>query len=444
MARRWGGRNRGRDTVVVDTAAAAAAAAVEVRSSTPLREGPRRGGSRRRGPGWLFRRPDRAGGRSSGIWGTKDSFRPGGSVLKKKEESVASANIQAFGGPGAYGNPFPSFAGPPGLGGGQQDGPTPDLAGPGAPEVISVDGSIVMVLKPNDLAKKKRKFKQDGANKLQVIATFDHCLTAFHAKDGKTPCLKTTDALEQNQHVMLPEAAKKVRFLRSDFKRRMDEGGKTMTPDERVAALEDNLRKVYSVVAMEGGVHMNSIGPAIESQLDGIPLREGVDDMTAALAWRAIPLTIFCAGYGNVAMEVLRRGSPKITGPGGVFTPHLRLVANFFRPDDTMTIIGMYDTVPLIHEAKKSGATLLEFLRGVRQENAFSARSNVLLLGAELSDIGLGNGLPGVEERITVGFLKLDGHVLDKLPRYAQAYDVVILGDGDMSYANEILHEVVG
>ncbi|CAM9805182.1 unnamed protein product [Ectocarpus sp. 4 AP-2014] len=391
------------------------------------------------------------------------SFRPGGSVLKKKEESVASANTQAFGGPGAYGNPFPSFAGPPGLGGGQPDGPTPDLAGPGAPEVISVDGSIVMVLKPNDLAKKKRKFKQDGANRLQVIATFDHCLTAFNAKDGKTPCLKTTDALEQNQHVMLPEAAKKVRFLRSDFKRRMDEGGKTMTPDERqasqglaLAALEDNLRKVYSVVAMEGGVHMNSIGPAIESQLDGIPLREGVDDMTAALAWRAIPFTIFCAGYGNVAMEVLRRGSPKITGPGGVFTPHLRLVANFFRPDDTMTIIGMYDTVPLIHEAKKSGATLLEFLRGVRQENAFSARSNVLLLGAELSDIGLGNGecslflvtktlsLPGVEERITVGFLKLDGHVLEKLPRYAQAYDVVILGDGDMSYANEILHEVVG
>lgn len=52
-------------------------------------------------------------------------------------------------------------------------------------------------------------------------------------------------------------------------------------------------------------------------------------------------------------------------------------------------------------------------------------------------------GLPGVEERITVGFLKLDEHVLDRLPRYAQAYDVVILGDGDMSYANEILHEVV-
>lgn len=57
-----------------------------------------------------------------------------------------------------------------------------------------------------------------------------------------------------------------------------------------------------------------------------------------------------------------------------------------------MTIIGMYDTVPLIHEAKKSGATLLEFLRGVRQDNAFSLRSNVVLLGSELSDLGLGKG----------------------------------------------------
>lgn len=53
-------------------------------------------------------------------------------------------------------------------------------------------------------------------------------------------------------------------------------------------------------------------------------------------------------------------------------------------------------------------------------------------------------GLPAMEERISVGFLKLDEHMLDKLPRYAQAYDVVIIGDGDMSYANEILHEIVG
>ncbi|CAM9199634.1 unnamed protein product [Choristocarpus tenellus] len=109
-----------------------------------------------------------------------------------------------------------------------------------------------------------------------------------------------------------------------------------------------------------------------------------------------------------------------------------------------MTIIGMFDTVPLVHEAKKTGTTLMEFLRGARLDPTFASRSNVVLLGSELSDLGLTNGLPSLEGRITVGFLKLDEHMLEKLPRYAQAYDVVVVGDGDMSYANEILHEITG
>jgi hypothetical protein len=36
----------------------------------------------------------------------------------------------------------------------------------------------------------------------------------------------------------------------------------------------------------------NSIGPAVESQLNSVPLREGVNDMLAALSYRGIPITI--------------------------------------------------------------------------------------------------------------------------------------------------------
>ena len=35
-----------------------------------------------------------------------------------------------------------------------------------------------------------------------------------------------------------------------------------------------------------------SFGPAIESQLDSVPLREGVNDMLGALAYRGIPITV--------------------------------------------------------------------------------------------------------------------------------------------------------
>ena len=54
-------------------------------------------------------------------------------------------------------------------------------------------------------------------------------------------------------------------------------------------------------------------------------------------------------------MEVLRRGAPSVAGPGGALTPHLRIIANFFQPDETMTIIGMVDTVPLVHDGNKVG-----------------------------------------------------------------------------------------
>lgn len=51
----------------------------------------------------------------------------------------------------------------------------------------------------------------------------------------------------QNELVMLPEAAKKVRFLRSDFKRRMEADGKTMTPDERCATMKEKMEEKKKV-----------------------------------------------------------------------------------------------------------------------------------------------------------------------------------------------------
>ncbi len=43
--------------------------------------------------------------------------------------------------------------------------------------------------------------------------------------------------------------------------------------------------------------------------------------------------------------QVLRKNVPGICGPNGSFNPHLRLVSNFFRPDDTLTIVGMFNMV---------------------------------------------------------------------------------------------------
>eukprot|EP00953_Heterococcus_sp_UTEX-ZZ885_P022831 12600-Heterococcus_DN1.PRE.1 len=132
----------------------------------------------------------------------------------------------------------------PGAAMGMQPGAASELQGPGKPEFISVDKSIVFVLKPNELEKKKRKFKQvqfdvtilastgtgttalarttttplidicaqlsrihtvqqslEGAGKLQVVTVFDGTLTGFTARDGTSNCLRTTELLENNQMV---------------------------------------------------------------------------------------------------------------------------------------------------------------------------------------------------------------------------------------------------
>ncbi|CAN0094755.1 unnamed protein product [Phaeothamnion confervicola] len=225
----------------------------------------------------------------------------------------------------------------------------------------------------------------------------------------------------------------------------MDAEGKDMSPADRARVLEAHLQKVYATVTMEGGMHMSSIGPAIEPLLGAIPLREGVNDLMGALAYRGVPLTLYCAGYGNVAMEVIRRGAPKILGPNGALSPSIRIVSNFFRSDDTMTVVGLYDQVPLIHEHNKSGQTVAAFLQAFQLDAAglaASARGNAVLVGSDLADLQLAAGLPGLQDKITVGFLKMDEDFLDKFPQYAQAFDAVVLGDGDMAFVNEILHEI--
>lgn len=384
------------------------------------------------------------GGPQDGVPAGPPSFRPHGSILAaKKAAKLGTAGGVGEGGYGMQGGyPFPGYP----MGGVQGSGGLPsageDLAGPGKPEIYDIDNCVALVLKSNELQRKIRKFRQDGLNKMQVISNFDGTLTSFTAKDGKSNSLKTTELLEQNQHVMLPDAAKKIRYIRSEYKRRMEAEGKTMSPAERSKALETMMRQVFAVASQEGGIHMNSIGPAIESQLDKVPLREGANDMIAALLFRGIPITIFCSGYGHVCLEVLRRGVPAIMGPGGNYSPHLKLISNFFKSDETLTIIGMYDQVPLVHDGNKDGRTIMEFLKSSRNEGAIVSRPNAILMGTEMSDLELAKNIPGLEERISIGFLKLDEHLLEKLPRYASEFDIVILGDGDLSVVNEFLHDI--
>jgi len=368
------------------------------------------------------------------------SFRPNGSKLKKKMQ------IAAISGQDSYpGSPYMGYPGSPMQGGiGATSGGTAvESQASNKPEFISIDESIVFILKPNNFEQKKRKFKMDGQGKLQVFTVFEGGLGSFTSKEGTSNSLKTFELLEQNQQIMLPDAAKKARFLRTEHKRKSEIEESNADVSTKNSNLEQHLKQVYGTVAMEGGIHMSSIGPGLEQKMGSLPLRAGTNDMLGGLAYRGIPLTVVCTGYGNVAMEIIRRNAPACSGPGGSLSPHIKIVSNFFQPDESMNVVGMVDSVPLVHEGNKSGKTIMDFMRGARWDaSPLTSRPNAMVICSDVADLELTNGIPGIEEQITVGYLKLDEHFQEKFAEFSNRFDVVVVGDGNLSFVNEILLEI--
>lgn len=73
--------------------------------------------------------------------------------------------------------------------------------------------------------------------------------------------------------------------------------------------------------------------------------------------------------------------------------------------------------------------------------------SNYLVLGGSLADVGMaGGGLEGGRQQqvISLGFCETGKEFVAELPKFLEAYDVVVLGDGGMQYANHLIEQVVG
>jgi hypothetical protein len=48
------------------------------------------------------------------------------------------------------------------------------------------------------------------------------------------------------------------------------------------------------------------------------------------------------------------------------------------------------------------------------------------------------------QQVISLGFCETGKEFVAELPKFLEAYDVVVLGDGGMQYANHLIEQVVG
>ncbi|GJM96030.1 hypothetical protein PR202_ga12834 [Eleusine coracana subsp. coracana] len=189
---------------------------------------------------------------------------------------------------------------------------------------------------------------------------------------------------------------------------------------EKAKLMEEWWGKTHGLL-IEGGLTYEAIKKSVADA--AIAFRDGVVEMFEVLEERDIPVLVFSAGLADIIEEVFRQKlhrsfkNIKIVSNRMVFNEDGRLVA-FKAPvhDNPGDPNGSIDDYSMVKK-----------------------RTNVLLLGDHIGDLGMSDGL-NYENRIAVGFLNTN--VEKSLKDYSEAFDILYLNDAPMRGVVELVSEL--
>ncbi|XP_061362295.1 uncharacterized protein LOC133306038 [Gastrolobium bilobum] len=258
-----------------------------------------------------------------------------------------------------------------------------------------------------------------GPQKLQVIADFDATLTKFWVNGTRG----------QSSHGLLQQGNSEYDAKRQqlyDYYHPL-EFSPTIGLEEKTKLMEEWWGKTHALL-IEGGLTYESIRQSVANA--NIAFREGVVELFEFLEERDIPVLIFSAGLADIIEEVLRQKLHRSF-------KNVKIVSNRMAFDDDGRLVSFKGK--LIHSLNKNEHALdmaapvheqLGDMDGPTDENAlFKKRTNVLLLGDHIGDLGMSDGL-NYETRISVGFL--NHNIENSLSCYKESFDVVFVDDAPM------------
>lgn len=253
----------------------------------------------------------------------------------------------------------------------------------------------------------------------QIIADFDATLTKYWVNGCRG----------QSSHGLLqqgnPEYDVKRREL-YDYYHPL-EISPSIPIEEKAKLMEEWWGKTHALL-IEGGLTYDAITKSVANSM--ITFREGVVELFEFLEARDIPVLIFSAGLADVIEEVLRQKLHRSF-------KNIKIVSNRMIFDGDGHLVSFKGKT--IHVLNKNEHALdmagplhdeLGDSDGPNEDSAsVKKRTNVLLLGDHIGDLGMSDGLD-YETRISVGFL--NDNVEKSLDSYRKAFDLVYLNDGPM------------
>ncbi|KAM4735544.1 cytosolic 5'-nucleotidase 3 isoform 2-T2 [Anableps anableps] len=250
-----------------------------------------------------------------------------------------------------------------------------------------------------------------GASKLQIITDFDMTISKFAINDIIDDCKMVTDECRQK----LMQLKNKYYPIEID---------PHLTMEEKYPFMVEWYFKSHSLL-VEQRLEKDKL-PEVVRESD-VALREGYEQFFDRLHQHNVPVFIFSAGLGDVLEEVIRQA--------GVYHSNIKVVSNFMDFDDNGVLRGFKGE--LIHVYNKHDGALrsTDYFKQLRDY------SNIILLGDSMGDLTMADGVPNVENILKIGFL--NDKVEDRLDKYMDSYDIVLVKDETLEVPNAILQKVL-
>ncbi|KAF7067461.1 hypothetical protein CFC21_073353 [Triticum aestivum] len=283
---------------------------------------------------------------------------------------------------------------------------------PASMSYSSVGTPDCVVADADALARKVAAIRAAGLAKLQVIADFDGTLTRYWY-DGSRG---------QSSHGLLRQGNEEFDAKREALFEHYHpiEINPDIPLPEKAKLMEEWWGKTHGLL-IEGGLTQEAIKKSVADA--AIAFRDGVVELFEFLEARDIPVLVFSAGLADIIEEVFRQKlhrsfkNIKIVSNRMVFNEEGCLVA-FKAPvhDSLGDPNGSVDDYSLVKK-----------------------RTNVLLLGDHIGDLGMSDGL-NYENRIAAGFLNTN--IEKSLKDYSEAFDIVYLNDASMRGVVELVSDL--
>ncbi|XP_037085652.1 cytosolic 5'-nucleotidase 3-like isoform X2 [Pollicipes pollicipes] len=283
--------------------------------------------------------------------------------------------------------------------------------------------STIKMKNPGKVAEMVSQIIADGKSKLQVVTDFDRTLTCTRgdACPAASPLASTCfEILDQSE--LMPQ------IYRDETTRLRDkyypiEIDPNLTIEQKLPMAVEWYTQAHEVMLKTGLRQKDLVAMVRDSSAK---LREGTDQLLERLHQMDVPVLIFSAGLGDLIHALLDQHADN--------HDNIKVVSNYMRFDDEGKMVGFHDE--LIHMYNKNensvhSSAYFERLRG---------RNNVLLMGDNVGDLRMADGVENPNVTLRIGFL--NDYSEERLAKFLDMFDIVLVDDQTMDVGNDIVTQL--